>query len=310
MQHVILLLAGLFGLLLGGSGCGQNNRATPETGPLRVAATTSILGDVVSVVGGPDIALTVLLKPGQDPHSFNPTPADLASLSRAQVLFANGFGLETFLPRLQSGSEVVEVSRDIVPLHMTEEAHHHDAHAAHAVDAPDPHVWFNPLNVAAWTDAIRDTLSAHDPAHAAAYAERAAAYRTKLQELDGWIREQTASLPLARRQLVADHAVLGYFADRYGFTLAGVLIPSFSTAAEPSARDLAALEDAIRSQHIPALFVTRSVSPTLAERIAADTGVKVATFYAGALSGPEGPAGTYLDFMRHDVFVIINALKE
>jgi zinc/manganese transport system substrate-binding protein/manganese/iron transport system substrate-binding protein len=308
MKAIAILHASLAGALVLSAGCGRIGHPPTEDGPLRVAATTSILGDVVAVVGGPDIALTVLLKPGQDPHAFNPTPANLAALSKARLLFVNGLGLETFLSRLQTGSEIVEVSRAIVPRHMTE-PHHHDDHE-HAAGVPDPHVWFDPLNVAAWTDVIRDTLAARDPSHAAAYADRAAAYRAKLLELDAWIRGQVEALPPARRLLVCDHAVLGYFADRYGFTLSGVLVPSFSTAAEPSARDLAALESTIRTLRIPALFVTRSASPTLAERVAADTGAKVATFYDGALSDPAGPAGSYLDFMRHNVSVFIEALKE
>jgi ABC-type Zn uptake system ZnuABC Zn-binding protein ZnuA len=309
MKATVLLQAGLAAAFFLAAGCGRNGRPSPDAGPLRVAATTSILGDVVSVVGGPDIALTVLLKPGQDPHAFNPTPADLASLSRARLLFANGLGLESFLPRLPAGAEIIEASRTITPRHMTE-PHAHNAHDEHTEGAPDPHVWFDPLHVAAWTDVIRDALTARDPAHAAGYADRAAAYRAQLLELDAWIRGQTAALPPARRLLVADHAVLGYFADRYGFTLSGVLVPNFSTSAEPSARDLAALVDSIRARRIPALFVTRSVSPALAERVAADTGATVALFYDGALSDPAGPAGTYLDFMRHNVSVFIKALRE
>lgn len=309
MKATAILHAGLAVVLVLSAGCGRSERNALETGPLRVAATTSILGDVVSIVGGPDIALTVLLKPGQDPHAFNPTPADLADLTRARLLFANGLGLESFLPRLQSGPEVVEVSRTIVPRHMTE-PHRHDEHDEHTASDPDPHVWFDPLNVVAWTEVIRDTLSARDPAHAAAYAARAAVYRARLLALDGWIREQAATLSPERRRLVCDHAVLGYFADRYGFTLSGVLVPSFSTAAEPSARDLATLENAIRAWRIPAIFITRSVSPALAERVAADTGTKVTAFYDGALSGPEGPARTYLNFMRHNVSIFIGALKE
>jgi zinc/manganese transport system substrate-binding protein len=291
------------------TGCGGDRQSAPG-GALKVAATTSILGDVVGRIGGTNILLAVLLRPGQDPHAFNPTPADLAGLTRSRLLFANGLGLEGFLPRLPPGPRIVDVSRRL-PFRRMSGAHDH-AHEPHAETegAPDPHVWFNPLHVAAWSDVIRDTLAEADPAHAAAYAERAAAYREELLALDAWIREQVAALPLERRRLVSDHAVLGYFADRYGFTLAGVIVPSFSSEAEPSARDLARLETTIRSEKIPALFVTRTVSPVLAERLAGDTGIHVAPFYDGALSEPDGPASTYLDFMRHNVSVFINALKE
>lgn len=300
---IVILLAGL-----ALAGCGRPERAA-DSGPLRVAATTAIVGDVVRVVGGPDIRLTVLLPPGQDPHAFNPAPAELAALTRARVLFANGLGLEPFLPRLPKGPLIVEVSQTLAPRRLAE-PHHHDEHDDHAAENSDPHVWFNPLNVAVWTDAIRDALAQLDPAHAADYTKRAADYRNELLALDAWIREQAARLPPERRRLVADHAVLGYFADRYGFTLSGVIVPSFSTAAEPSARDLAELENAIRAQAIPAIFITRTVSPALAERVANDTGVKLELFYDGTLSPAGGPASTYLDFMRHNVTVFINALKE
>lgn len=304
VSYLPLLLAA--GLCL--AGCGKDAQIAPGSGALQIAATTSLLGDIVGRVGGTNISLSVLLRPGQDPHAFNPTPSDLAALTRARLLFANGLGLEAFLPRLPPGPRIIEVSRNLPARRLTE-PHEHEGRAHQASEGEsDPHVWFNPLHVVAWTAVIRDALAEADPAHAAAYAARAAAYQEELRKLDAWILEQTASLPEARRRLVADHAVLGYFADRYGFTLAGVIVPSFSTAAEPSARDLAVLETAIREQGIPALFVTRSVSPALAERVAADTGVKIAAFYDGALSGPEGPASTYLDFMRHNVSVFLNAL--
>jgi zinc/manganese transport system substrate-binding protein len=92
--------------------------------------------------------------------------------------------------------------------------------------------------------------------------------------------------------------------------MAGVIVPSFSTEAEPSARDLARLESVIRERSIPALFVTRAVSPALGQRVAADTGARLAFFYDGTLSGPDGPAPTYLDFMRHNVSVFVKALGE
>ena len=308
MQHVLRIFAGLLGLLVGAIGCSRSDPVS-GAGSLRVAATTSILGDVVAAVGGPDIALTVLLKPGQDPHAFNPAPTDLAALSRSDLLIVNGLGLETFLPRLQAGPEIVDASRSLTPRSQSEPAHH-GAHDSQAEGSPDPHVWFDPMQVASWTDVIRDALAARDPAHAAGYAARAAAYRAQLVELDAWIRAQVETIPPDRRRLVTDHAVLGYFAARYGFTLDGALVPAFSSAAEPSARDLAALVTAIRARKIPALFVSRSASPQLASRLAADTGARVAIFDDGALGAPDGPAATYLAFMRHNTAVIVQALKE
>lgn len=294
------------------AGCGRSPAAKPDKGRLRVAATTSILGDVVREIGGTNIHLTVLLQPGQDPHSFNPAPADLADLSHATLLFANGLGLEQFLARLPKGPDIVEVSRTLTALGMKAEAHDacKDHHPHERSGGPDPHVWFDPNNVASWADVIHQTLSARDPAHREDYEKRTAAYQVRLAELDAWIREQVALLPAERRRLVTDHAVLNYFAARYGFTVSGVIVPSFSSAAEPSAREMARLEETIRRDRIPALFLTSTASPALGERVAADTGIRVAIFFDGSLSGPEGPASTYLDFMRHNVSVFINGLKD
>lgn len=307
--HARTLVAVFLGLLIA-AGCRRTPPAA-DTGPLRVAATTSILGDVVAAVGGPDIRLQTLLKPSQDPHAFHPAPVDLAALSHCALLFVNGFGLESFLDQLPPGPKVVNASRTIQPRHLAADSpHHHEPGDPDCAGNADPHVWFDPMLVAKWTDTIRDALAARDPAHAADYATRAAAYTVQLNALDVWIREQTAALPPRRRTLVSDHAVLGYFADRYGFTLGGALMPAFSSAAEPSARDLAALVDAIRAAGVPALLVGRTASPALAKRIADETGIRVATFDDGALGAPGSPTDTYLGFMRQNVATLVRALQE
>jgi ABC-type Zn uptake system ZnuABC Zn-binding protein ZnuA len=102
--------------------------------------------------------------------------------------------------------------------------------------------------------------------------------------------------------------IFGYFAARYGFDQVGAIIPSYSTAAETSAQDLAALEDAIRAMHVGAIFVGQNVNPTLAQRVAEDTGVKIVHIYTGSLTTSDGPASTYQDYMRYDVTAIVNGL--
>ena len=137
----------------------------------------------------------------------------------------------------------------------------------------------------------------------------AQAYRASLQELDGWIREQVAGVPEQNRRLVTDHASFSYFAHQYGFEQVGAVFPGYSTLAQPSAQDLAALEDAIREFDVKAVFVGNTVNPALAEQVAQDTGTRVVFMYTGSLSEPGGPAGDYLAFMRYDVRVMVEALR-
>ena len=108
---------------------------------------------------------------------------------------------------------------------------------------------------------------------------------------------------------MTDHLIFGYFARTYGFEQVGVVTAGYSTLAEPSARDIAELEEAIKRYDVPAIFVSTSVNPQVAEQIAADTGIKVVSIYTGSLSDEQGPASTYLDYMRYDVTQIVAALR-
>jgi manganese/iron transport system substrate-binding protein len=292
----------LFTLLLSLAAC-TTPSARPETG-LRVVATTTLVGDVIHNIGGEAIQLSVLLPVGTDPHSFQPTPQDAAKLSDADLIFTNGAGLETFMQTLlqNSGSQarVVDLSAGIT---LLQGGDHPDEVGG------DPHVWTDPNNVIVWVKNAEQALSQADSANATAYQANAAAYSKQLTELDAWIQQQVSQVPVERRKLVMDHEILGYFAQRYGFEQVGAVIPGFNTLAEPSAQELAALEDAIRSLGVPAIFVSFDVSPALAERVANDTSIKLVYIYSGSLSKPGGPADSYINFTRYNVNAIVEALK-
>ncbi len=274
--------------------------------PLRVVATTTIVGDVVARVGGDAIQLTVLLPPGADPHTYEPTPADLTAVAQAHVLFVNGLGLEGFLERtLRNAGDVpvVPVSAGIRPRLLEEQGkEEHDGEA-------DPHVWLDVRNVLVWVENIRQALSALDPGHADFYAANAAAYRQELEALDAWILEQVARVPPQNRKLVTNHPAFGYFADRYGFEQVAAVYP-IGPGAEPSAREIAELEETIRRFGVPAVFAETTVNPQLAEQVARDTGVRLVTLYTGSLSGPGGGAETYVAMMQYNVRAIVEALSE
>jgi ABC-type Zn uptake system ZnuABC Zn-binding protein ZnuA len=289
--------------------------APAEGQRLRVVATTSIVGDVVRNVAGDRIEVVQLMPLGADPHAFEPTPQDAAAIGEAQLVFANGAGLEAFMDRLlaSAGEDtlVVEVSEGVPLLEYLDDHEDDDDHDDddHDHEGDDPHVWFDPGNVKVWVTNIEATLRALDPDGASTYRANADAYLSELDALDDWIRAQVATVPEERRKLITDHAVFAYFAQTYGFEQVGVVIAGSSTLSAPSARDLAALQDVIREHGVPAIFVGTTVDPRLSEQVASDTGIDVVRVYTGSLGEPGSPADTYLAFMRHNVTQIVETLS-
>ena len=142
------------------------------------------------------------------------------------------------------------------------------------------------------------------------YAANAAAYVAKLNELDAWIKQQVAQVPEARRLLVTNHESFGYFADRYGFRVVGAIVPSVSTAASPSAQELARLADQVKATGAPAVFLETGSNAQLADQLARETGIKVVTgLLTHSITQPNGPAPDYLSMMRENVNAIVGALK-
>ncbi len=303
------------------SACGSSSATTPNDAtaggsqPLKVVATTTIVGDVVRNVGGDAIDLTVMLPAGADPHGFEPAPVDIAAVNKADAVFINGLQLESFLTAMMENAggdaKIVAVSDGITPIEGTEE---HAAEAGHEEErAPgdgDPHTWTDPYNVMVWVDNIQRGLSEIDPANAATFAANAAAYKSELQALDSWIRAEVATVPEASRKLVTDHAVFGYFANRYGFEQVGAVVPGYSTLSEPSAQEIAGLEDALHALDVRGIFVGNTVNSALSQRVADDTGIRIIPVYTGSLSDAGGPAATYLDYMRYNVNAFVSALRE
>ena len=160
-----------------------------------------------------------------------------------------------------------------------------------------------------YVENIREGLTHFDPDGAAIYKSNADAYIAQLKDLDAWINEQVAQIPSERHLLVTNHEALGYFAERYGFTVVGTVIESFSSDASPSARQMAALIDEIKSSGAPAIFLDASDNPALTQQIAEETGVAVVTDLHLEFTYRWRPAATYIDMMKHNVMQIVNALR-
>jgi ABC-type Zn uptake system ZnuABC Zn-binding protein ZnuA len=262
--------------------------------------TSTILADITRNIAGERLAVESFLPTGADPHSYQPTPQDTAKISEARLLILNGADYEHFLePLLENAdgeSQLIEASTG---LDLRSDPDH----------GVDPHLWLDPNNVIAYVENIREGLTHFDPDGSQAYQSNADAYIEKLRELDAWISGEVAQIPPERRVLITNHEALGYFAERYGLTVVGTIVESFSSDASPSARQMAALINQIRQSEAPAIFLDASDNPALAQQIAAETGVEVVTdLYLESLTDG-APAGTYIDLMRYNVTKLVEALK-
>ena len=283
---------------------------------LRVVATTSIIGDIVARIGGDAIELTILMGANVDPHAFQATPAELTPVTNAHVIFINGWDLEERLihdlENIGEGVPMVPVSANIEPIEFDDD-HGYDHDHGHSHDA-DPHTWFNPALVKQWVENIEHTLHDLDPANEELYEENAEAYLAELAALIEYIEERIAEIPAEQRKLVTNHDSFGYFAHAYGFEVVGTVIPSVSTVAEPSARELARLVDTMTAEGVCTIFTETVANEQLAQAVAAELGecaqVQVLRLFTGALGGPGSGAETYLDMMRTNIDTIVAGLTE
>ncbi|MBK7897317.1 MAG: zinc ABC transporter substrate-binding protein [Anaerolineaceae bacterium] len=288
--------------------------------PLRVVATTSIIGDVVAQVGGAGISLTILMGPGQDPHSFEPSARELTAVADAHVIFVNGWDLEEGLvddlANIGEDALVAPISANIAPLAFAEGEHEdevHDEGEAHEHSGADPHVWFAVHNVEQWAENVAHVLSDLDPANAEIFAANAAAYVEELEALEAYAEAQLAAIPANNRFLVTNHDSFGYFAQDYGFTVLGTVIPSLSSVAEPSASDLTDLIAVMQEHAVCTLFTETTLDDALAQTVAGELSgcdeVQVLKLYTGAI-GPEGSgADSYIGMFRANVDAIVAGLQ-
>jgi zinc/manganese transport system substrate-binding protein len=272
-----------------GAGCGSTGSGD---GKLDVVATTTQIGDWVRAVGGGAVSLDQVLAPNTDPHEYEPRPSDVESGAGAALVFANGDDLDSWIDQIvdDGGSEakVVDLGTE-VPERLPGETSGAEA------STYDPHWWHDPRDAEAAVRVIERELIAADPAHRNGYSRRAAAYLAKLRRLDAGIARCIDSVPPPRRKLVTDHDAFGYFARRYGIDVIGAVIPSQTTQAQPSAKDVTELIALIEREGVRAVFPESSLSAKVADAIARQTGASAEYTLYGDTLGPEGSSGaTYL----------------
>lgn len=277
---------------------------------LKVVASFSILGDFVQKVGGEHVSVVTLVGPDGDVHAYEPTPAHVQQVAEAGAIIVNGLGLEGWLDRLLEASgtrgKVSEATKGTTPLTIGGETHDKDANTHEAVD---PHAFQSISNAIIYVKNIAEALCTADEQHCAAYRANEAAYSQQLKDLETEVETAIAKIPPDKRRVITSHDAFNYFAHDYGIEF---LAPEgVSTEAEASAAEVAKLIRQIREEKATALFVENISDPRLIEQIGRETGLKVSgVLFSDALSPKDGPAGTYVDMMRHNVRTITEAILQ
>lgn len=267
-----------------------------------VVASFSILGDIVQQVGGEHVNVVTLVGPNGDPHGFEPTPKNSKQLSKADVVFVSGLGLEGWLERLITASgykgQVVIASTGVDTRKMDEEGKR----------VTDPHAWNSMANGVKYANNVMNALIVADPEDADYFRKRGGEYIQQLEKLDAYAKAQFAAIPVGQRKVLTSHDAFGYFSQEYGVNFLSPV--GFSTESEASASGVAALITQIKQEKIKTYFIENQTDPRLVKQIAAASGAKAGgELYPEALSPVGGPAATYAEAFKHNVDTLVGSMK-
>ncbi|MGI9607975.1 MAG: metal ABC transporter solute-binding protein, Zn/Mn family [Acidimicrobiales bacterium] len=314
IRRFLSVVAALF--VLTACGDDQVQSGSSERDRPTVVVTTNILGDVVENLVGQQFEVVTIMPVGADPHDFQPSAQQVAQIADAHLLIVNGAGFEeSLLDVIESaeadGVPVFEAMSVVDAIEFGEEGHgdedddHDDEH-----DGADPHFFTDPARMAEAADGIRAFLVANvDGVDVASLDSSAAEYIGELETLDVEVESLLAAVPAARRVMVTNHEVFGYFAERYGFEVVGTVIPGGTTSDSASARELAELAELIAQRDVPAIFADVSSTDELARTVADEIGdIDVVDLFSESLGPDDSNGATYLDMIRTNARRIADAL--
>jgi zinc/manganese transport system substrate-binding protein len=291
-------------------------------GPSVVVTTTilgSVVGDILTCAVGSDASMTVVMPIGADPHDFQPSSEQVAAMSTAELVVANGLfleqGLVSVLENLETdGVNVLHVAELLDPLPFADE-HADDEHADEAEGERahgdfDPHFWLDMERMALAAELVGAELAS--ATGVSDYAGCGAGVATEIRSAEAEVIATLQAVPEESRILVTDHDAFGYFADRYDFRVAGVVIPGGSTLADPSSRELAELVAVIERENVPAIFANTATSSDVVTSLAAEIGrdITVVPLFVGSLGGPGSGAEDYTSMMVLNASLIADALTD
>ncbi|GBF56315.1 periplasmic solute binding protein [Microcystis sp. 0824] len=289
-------------LFLGLVACNPSVNTTDNQKP-KVISTSTIIADLTARVGGEEIDHQDILKPGDDPHVYEPVPADSVALEKADLILYNGYNLEPGLIKMINSTGIkakkVAVGEAIKPLQLAKEGQ----------KVPDPHVWGSAKNGIIMVEKIRDQLIELSPEDKEIFTANAAQLIAELENLDRWITAAIETIPPSQRQLVTTHDAFQYYAHAYGLKVAGTLI-GISTEEQPSAQTLKNLADAIKNLQVAAIFAETTINPALITTVAEEAGVKLAPqqLYSDSIGAVGTGGDSYVKMLKENTRLIVESL--
>lgn len=276
--------------------------------PIRVLATTGMIAEAASAIGGDRVRVTALMGPGVDPHLYRPTREDARAIVRADVILKNGFMLEgrmgeSFERAARAGRRVVAVAEGVPAEALLLE----DDGAA-----TDPHVWMSPRVWVHAVERVAAVLIEAEPGSREVFEANAAAYIHRLRALDAYAGEVLATIPEGRRVLVTAHDAFGYLGAAYGLEVVG--IQGLSTESEAGVRRIERMVSLIVDREVPAVFIETTVTDRNVRALVAGVARRGRTLaiggelYSDALGEPGSAGETYLGMIVHNVETIARGL--
>ena len=299
---------------------------------INVVATTPMIGEFVSNVGGDNINLTVLMPPEADPHTYEPAPQDAGTIADADLVFYTGLMYEPaalieLLENSACGAEALaEVGENVFPIEFKEGGHDdhddhdeeghddhdeeghddHDGHEGHGHGAYDPHFWFDPNRVVYAAEFIESKLVQFDPSNSANYEAAGEAYVSELKSLTSQVSQLISSVPSQNRKLITTHESLGYLEAKFGLEVLSTIIPDLDSSNEISPSQLVGVIDVIEDNNVKVIFIEAEAPSVYAETIVAETGIKAVE---GLWVETLRPGQTYPEFLITAVELIVENLS-
>ena len=309
--HFLVVL--FFSLIANGCTSGsssQNPGVASSAAPLEVVATTSIVADLVSQIGGDHVNVNGLMGPGVDPHLYKASEGDVIKMAQADVIFYNGLHLEgkmtdVFKQMSSKGIHTYEIAKEALPDSVL-------IRSTNFSGTYDPHVWFDVTLWRSCAQYVYGVLSELKPAQSAYFKDQTTLYLESLEELEQYVKDRAAEVPPAQRVLITSHDAFGYFGEAYDFQVRA--LQGLSTVTEAGTADVQELAEFVSTREIPALFIESSVSPRGIEAVKAavesrNFEVTIGGFlYSDALGNPDSPEGTYIGTVRHNIDTIVEGL--
>ena len=278
---------------------------------INVVATTPMIGEFVSQVGGENINLTVLMPPEANPHTYEPAPQDAGTIAEADLVFYTGLlyepaALVKLLENSACSTDILsEVGESVFPIEFKEGGH--DDHEGHNHGAYDPHFWFDPSRVAYAAEYIESRLIQFDPENESSYKSSADSFVSELNDLTKQVSELISTVPSQNRKLITTHESLGYLEAKFGLEVLSTIIPSLNSANEISPSDLAGVIDVIEDNNVKVIFIESEAPSVYSETIVAETGIKPVTgLYVETLK----PGQSYSEFLISNVTLITENLQD